>query len=71
MGEAKKPRASGARAMKAAGRQLVAVWLDANERQLIEVAAREAGMPVATWVRQQAYHAAQRREAARRRRDRL
>lgn len=68
MGKAK--RQSGATAMKAAGRSLVAVWLDAEERTLIELAAREAGMPVATWVRQQAYHAAQRREAARRRRER-
>ena len=59
---------SGEPAMRRAGRKKVVVWLDRNEAELIEAAAARVDARVSTWIRQKAYHAAQKSaEDARRR----
>lgn len=45
--------------MRELGCKQVAVWLDGRELILITEAAARAGMKLATWIRQAAFHAAE------------
>ncbi len=58
MAKAKRNRLRGARRMKEFGYKLVSVWFDKSEADIIEVAARAAGKPVATYVRERAWQVA-------------
>lgn len=48
----------GATRMREQGYSLCAVWLNENERRLIDAAAAQAGKKLATWIREQAFAAA-------------
>ncbi len=66
----RKQQIRGAKRMKERGRKRVELWLDANEFSLIAGEAARAGKALATWIREAAFHTAQKseQEAAQRRR---
>lgn len=57
--EGPKQQVRGGKRMKQRGRVRVEMWLDARENAGITNAAMRAGKPVATWIREQAFHAAE------------
>ncbi|VTU02790.1 unnamed protein product [Gemmataceae bacterium] len=62
----KKQTVRGAKRMREQGYKQVALWLGPVEAGVIAAAAKRLGMPVATWIREQAFAAAQAAEAERR-----
>ena len=65
---APKQRTRGAKRMREQGYKLVQVWLGPVEAGMIAAVAARSGQKVATWIREQAFTAAQVAEAERRKR---
>lgn len=59
-----KVQSRGAKRMKERGHKAVMVWLDPHEYTLIVAAAQREGKALATWMRGQAFHAAQKSQQA-------
>lgn len=58
---ADKVQSSGTKRMKELGRVKVEVWLDAREHALMIAAAGGERKKLAAWIREQAFHAAERK----------
>jgi hypothetical protein len=56
---ADKVQSRGAKRMKEKGCTVVQLWLDKGELGIMSDAARSLKLPLATWIRKQALHAAQ------------